>query len=102
MSKFCGARPHKMLTLMNWNSIYFFGLSPEVLWKTEWTEKKIDLYKDITKCSARRPLPDNEQMYYVNENTQIAKQIELKAPDSGPTPAVGPRLPPRWPLFLHI
>ena len=42
MSKFCGARPHKMLTLMNWNSTYFFGLSPEVLWKTEWTEKKLN------------------------------------------------------------
>ena len=42
VSKFCGARPHKLLTLMNWNSIYFFGLSPEVLWKTEWTEKKLN------------------------------------------------------------
>ena len=42
MSKFCGARPHKMLTLMNWNSIYFFGLSPEVLWKNERTEKKLN------------------------------------------------------------
>ena len=52
-----------MLTLMNWNSIYFFGLSPEVFWKTEWTEKKNELYNVITKLSARRALPDNDQMY---------------------------------------
>ena len=64
--------------------------------------KKIELYNVITKFSARRALPDNDQMYSVNENTQITKQTELKAPDSGPTPAVGPRLPPRWPLYVHI
>ena len=32
---------------------------------------------------------------------KIREKNELKAPDSGPTPAVGPRLPPRWSLFLH-
>ena len=52
-----------MLTLMNWNSIYFFGLSPEVLWKTESTEKKNELYNVISKFGARRALTDNEQMY---------------------------------------
>ena len=63
--------------------------------------KKIELYNVITKFSARRALPDNDQMYSVNENTQTTKQTELKAPDSGQTPAVGPRLPPRWSLYLH-
>ena len=55
--------------------------------------KKIELYNVITKLSARRALPDNDQMYSVNENTQITKQTELKAPDSGPTPAFGHACP---------
>ena len=42
VSNFCGARPHKKLTLMNRNSIYFLGLSPEVLWETEWFEKELN------------------------------------------------------------
>ena len=63
--------------------------------------KKIELYNVITKFSARRALPNNDQMYSVNENTQTTKQTELKAPDLGPTPDPGPRLPPRWSLFVH-
>ena len=80
-----------------------------ILWRQSWSPlenrmswKKIELYNVITKFSARRALPDNDQMYSVNENTQTTKQTELKAPDSGQTPAVGPRLPPRWSLFLHF
>ena len=42
VSNFCGARPHKKLTLMNRNSIYFLGLIPEVLWETEWFEKQLN------------------------------------------------------------
>ena len=63
--------------------------------------KVVELYYVITKCSARRALPDNDQMYLVTRNTQITQQIELKAPDSGQTPDPGPRLPPRWSLYVH-
>ena len=42
MSKFCGARPHKMLTLMNWNSIYFFASVLKSSGRTNELKKKLN------------------------------------------------------------
>ena len=42
VSNFCGARPHKMLTLMNRSSMNFSVLSPELLWETSWTVKELN------------------------------------------------------------
>ena len=42
VGNFCGARPHKMLTLLNRSSMNFSVLSPELLWETTWTEKELN------------------------------------------------------------
>ena len=42
VSNFCGARPHKMLTLMNKSPMYFLVLSLEVLWETGWIKKQLN------------------------------------------------------------
>ena len=100
MSNFCGARPHKMLTLINQNSMFFSFLSPELLWKTGWSEKEIN-FKVLSTTVVREghcliKIKCTKWIKTLKMGINWAESARFRA-----NSCLWPRLPPRWSLFLH-
>ena len=101
MSNFCGARPHKMLTLINQNSMFFSLLSPELLWKTGWSEKEINF-----KVLSTTVVPEGHCLIKI-KCTKWIKTLKMginwaESARFRANSCLWPRLPPRWPCSFTL